>query len=674
MKKSVIFCILTAVVAIAMTGCGKDPEEKTPVITITTQPAATTTVTAGSITGSLTVAASVTEGATLSYQWYSNTQNSATGGTSVAGAASATFAIPTSHAPSTYYYFCEVSATGGATPVRSNVATVTVNPSQATLVSIAVTKQPEKLVYTVGDTFDPAGMEVEATYSDQSKAKVNNADLAFDYNFLTAGVNKTVIVKYLDKEDRNSVKVTVNEPVPDITLTITGEYVYNGAAIVPQHTVKAGDATLTTGQDFDLSYGDAGNTNAGEVTVTATGKGKYEGKSDTKTFTIEKCPITVTADNMEKTFWDDDPELTFTVAPPLFGDDAFTGELEREEGDEVGIYAILQGDLSAGDNYEITFVDGEFEICYFLGEGTEAKPYEIGRVEQLAKFRDFVNAGTEPFANTDIYYKLTADISLSTYNTGAGWTPIGSINTGRLFSGHFEGNGKIVSGLFIYGSLTYVGLFGYINGGTVLNLGVDGAVRGNSNVGGLAGGVINGNITNCYANVEISYPGNVTQNFGGLIGSISSTNVTNCYTTGTVNGYGFVGGVVGNVNGSGSSITNCYATGTVGCGGNTVGGVAGAVGSGNSVANCAALNLIIIGGISGRVANGGTLNNNVAWDGMAAVGGATFGTGAANNKDGEDKTAAELKQKATYEALGWDFTTDWKIEEGVSYPKLKWEE
>jgi len=60
---------------------------------------------------------------------------------------------------------------------------------------------------------------------------------------------------------------------------------------------------------------------------------------------------------------------------------------------------------------------------------------------------------------------------------------------------------------------------------------------------------------------------------------------------------------------------------------------------------------------------------------MAGLGGITFtekGTGA--NKDGADKTAAELKQKATYEALGWDFTTDWKIEEGVSYPKLKWEE
>ena len=36
-------------------------------------------------------------------------------------------------------------------------------------------------------------------------------------------------------------------------------------------------------------------------------------------------------------------------------------------------------------------------------------------------------------------------------------------------------------------------------------------------------------------------------------------------------------------------------------------------------------------------------------------------------------SAAQAKQQATYEALGWDFTTVWKIEEGTGYPKLMWE-
>jgi len=97
-----------------------------PVITINTQPTATTNVTAGSISGSLNVAASVTQSATLSFQWYSNTTNSNMGGTEISGATFVSFTIPANLTAGTYYYFCEVGATGGATSVRSNVATVNV--------------------------------------------------------------------------------------------------------------------------------------------------------------------------------------------------------------------------------------------------------------------------------------------------------------------------------------------------------------------------------------------------------------------------------------------------------------------------------------------------------------------------------------------------------------------
>ncbi|MCL2791789.1 MAG: SUMF1/EgtB/PvdO family nonheme iron enzyme [Spirochaetaceae bacterium] len=98
-----------------------------PVITITTQPTATTNVVAGSISGSLNVAASVTGGATLNYQWFSNTTNSNFGGELIPGAISDTFNIPTDLTLGQYYYFVVVSATDGAVPLRSNVAMVTVS-------------------------------------------------------------------------------------------------------------------------------------------------------------------------------------------------------------------------------------------------------------------------------------------------------------------------------------------------------------------------------------------------------------------------------------------------------------------------------------------------------------------------------------------------------------------
>ena len=58
-----------------------------PVITITAHPA-DAAFAQGAISGSLTAAATVTQGATLAYQWFSNTAKSNTGGTKIEGATS----------------------------------------------------------------------------------------------------------------------------------------------------------------------------------------------------------------------------------------------------------------------------------------------------------------------------------------------------------------------------------------------------------------------------------------------------------------------------------------------------------------------------------------------------------------------------------------------------------
>jgi len=121
MKK--ILIAVFAMTSILFSAC---PPEIDPAITINTHPAANTTVTAGNISGSLSVAATVTGGAKLSYQWYSNTTNSNVGGNIIGGATSASFTMPTNLTAGTYYYFCEVRGPGGVEPVRSNVATVTV--------------------------------------------------------------------------------------------------------------------------------------------------------------------------------------------------------------------------------------------------------------------------------------------------------------------------------------------------------------------------------------------------------------------------------------------------------------------------------------------------------------------------------------------------------------------
>ena len=67
--------------------------------------------------------------------------------------------------------------------------------------------------------------------------------------------------------------------------------------------------------------------------------------------------------------------------------------------------------------------------------------------------------------------------------------------------------------------------------------------------------------------------------------------------------------------------------------------------------------------------NSGNLTNNAALQTMQVLGITVSSTDSASI-DGADITAAEAKAQATYTDLGWDFTTVWKIDEGVSYPKL----
>lgn len=78
---------------------------------------------------SLSVTAEIPDGV-LSYQWYSNTTASNVGGTEISGATGTSYTIPTNTVAGTYYYFVEVKATGGAAPVRSEAATVTVTADQ----------------------------------------------------------------------------------------------------------------------------------------------------------------------------------------------------------------------------------------------------------------------------------------------------------------------------------------------------------------------------------------------------------------------------------------------------------------------------------------------------------------------------------------------------------------
>lgn len=127
-KKIPVFLTLTK--ATDNTKASKDKTTNTsakkPVITIEQQPAESTTVTQGSISGKLTVDASVTEGKKINYNWaISKTGKNPPTGTRISDATSKTFTIPKNLKPGTYYYFCVITV-DGAEEVRTNIAKVVV--------------------------------------------------------------------------------------------------------------------------------------------------------------------------------------------------------------------------------------------------------------------------------------------------------------------------------------------------------------------------------------------------------------------------------------------------------------------------------------------------------------------------------------------------------------------
>ena len=146
------------------------------------------------------------------------------------------------------------------------------------------------------------------------------------------------------------------------------------------------------------------------------------------------------------------------------------------------------------------------------GSGTESDPYQIGTAEGLKWFRDKVNSATKT-ADTQICAELMKDIDLS----GEAWTPIGigdAFYAGTpSYSGTFDGKGHTIKNLSIDSSAHYVGLFGYVYGGTIRNLTVSGSVKGSEHTGGIAGAANGGTFENC-AN-QCAVQGGTT---GGIIG------------------------------------------------------------------------------------------------------------------------------------------------------------
>jgi filamentous hemagglutinin family protein len=308
------------------------------------------------------------------------------------------------------------------------------------------------------------------------------------------------------------------------------------------------------------------------------------------------------------------------------------------------------------------------------GDGTSGNPYQIFDVYGL---QGLASPSRVPLTEN---WELVSDISAagtSTWNSGAGFVPIGvydgNSSDAASFQGTFNGQGHTIDGLTInLPNGTGVGMFGdtgnsstvenvnltnvnvtggyYVGGlvgiadATKTNVSSGGTVTGTTYVGGLFG-IAFGTINETFS-TGIVHGNSGGSDVGGLIGYVQGGSTSNSYSTATVNAPNSseVGGLIGV---SGVPISTSYATGAV-TGGNTVGGLVGS--SGSTIADS-------------YFATDGT-GQSV---GVGSGGTVTYLGSPASSVTG--LTLAQMKMQSSFDSA-WDFTNVWSTQGNTTTPIL----
>ena len=408
----------------------------------------------------------------------------------------------------------------------------------------------------------------------------------------------------------------------------------------------------------------------------------------------------------------------------VFGGTSFSFTVEPlQAGHEVRVSAKTDG---KEQSYFAT------AVVSYLGKGTEDDPYQISTAADLTcayrkgyyKLMNDIDLTSyiNQYSPTEGWESIGREGSETIYFDGDGhkitglWCNSTRDNTG-LFSCFANGylknltvetaSGKEVKG----GSNTGI-LIGKMINGTIENCHVSGNVADGTPIGGIVGLLDGGKILLSKASVTINTTGDDTY-VGGLVGDITNGEIDQCVTLGTIIATGKnsqAGGLVGK---NAATVTNCYSNAAVTSAYCAAGLVsynyglveksyatgnlssqnygAGVIGYNDGenaiIRNCVAMNQRIdvtfesqsaqSGGYGQRVL-GGYKNgapdpemNNYALKTMQLSVNDIPQKVYNDIMNGTAMTGDELMTASTYQTLGWDFTENWSIAEGESYPSLK---
>ena len=217
-------------------------------------------------------------------------------------------------------------------------------------------------------TYNGSNQKPTVTVKDGTTSLIENTDFTLTNAGGTAVGSYDVKVEGKGNYSGTITKqFTITASSGGLTVTLSPtNYTYDGIAKTPAVTVKSGTTTLNASNDYTVSYSD--NTNAGTATVSVTGKGNYNGSFGSATFTIDKAPLTITAQSY--TIKQGEALPTFTATYSGFQNGETSTVLTKQPtiscsanaDSELGDYDITVSGAQA-DNYDISYVNGKLTIA-----------------------------------------------------------------------------------------------------------------------------------------------------------------------------------------------------------------------------------------------------------------------------------------------------------------------
>lgn len=176
-----------------------------------------------------------------------------------------------------------------------------------------------------------------------------------------------------DSEEKSMVVELRPRP---LTIHGTGYKVYDGGLHLPDQNVSVTleEDQILPGEDVHIktisgssfqqaAAGENLKITPGNVVLAGKDAEKYSVKVASFTGTIARRPVTVKAESVDKAYGQKDPVYSYAVHGLADGEQ-LQGTLQREPGQNVGVYAITQGSMTEvnNPNYSITFIPGKVTV------------------------------------------------------------------------------------------------------------------------------------------------------------------------------------------------------------------------------------------------------------------------------------------------------------------------